>query len=170
MESFGHSCQHVGFLQVSGQRFLAYNSLDFGPALDCLGYVAHDVDANKIRGKNTDHVNSGTKIANALEHPCITQSVPLCALGESFGSRGGTNSRQFDVTDRTQRSFVKAGYETCSNHPYFQHGRIPFISNFARPITNLVGGHPNATNGARVGLLSTLLPAETQLKKLRAES
>jgi hypothetical protein len=92
VECLGHSCHYVSFLQVPGQRFLTDYSLYFGTAFDRLGYAAHNIDADRIRGKDANYVNSGTKIGNVLEYPGSAHTIPACALGKGFCTLGGTNS------------------------------------------------------------------------------
>jgi hypothetical protein len=127
VERLGHAFYNVGLLQVPGERLFADYSFDPGSALDCLGYIAHYVDANVIRRENTDHIHRSAEIGNALKHLGIAQPVLASTLGKSLRSHRRTDSGELDAANRTQRPLVKSRYETRSNHSYFQHRSIPFI-------------------------------------------
>jgi hypothetical protein len=121
MERLGHSCHGVSFLEISGQGFLANDSLDPGSVLDGLGYGTHDVEADGIRGENADHVNGGTHIGDVTEYPGVAQAVLACPFCKGLCALRGTNAGQFGAADRTQRPLMKPGYKTGSDHPYSQH-------------------------------------------------
>jgi hypothetical protein len=121
VERLGHACYNVGLLQVPGERLFADYSFNFGSALDCLGYIAHYVNANVIRRENTDHIHRSAEIGNTLKHLGVAQFVLSSTFGKSLRSRRRTNSGELYASNRTQRplSLLSASLNSF-------HCQIPF--------------------------------------------
>jgi hypothetical protein len=91
-ERLGHSCHYISVLEVPGEGFLTNDTLDFGSTFNGFGYVAHNLEAGVVGGKNTDHVDSGTESCGVLENPGIAQAIFACTFGKGLCALWCTNA------------------------------------------------------------------------------